>query len=46
MTNIPIQKLDTNKSWIDKRIKRDQITKYLDNGRCFIHTDKMFQLLK
>ena len=29
------------KSWIQNRIKRDQITKYLDNGECFINTAKI-----
>ena len=41
MTTILTTESNTNKSWISNRIKEEQITKYLDNGRCFIDTDKI-----
>ena len=37
---------ENNSSWIDKRIKRDEITRYLDNGKDFIFDKEIEEKLK
>ncbi len=47
MTIVKDKKLKTgDKSWIEERIKPEQITKYLDDGRCFIDACEIERALK
>ena len=41
MKTIANKKLDKSQTWAETRIKHQQITKYLNDGRCFIDPEKI-----
>ena len=41
-----LQKDKNSESWVKKRIKYEEITKYMDNGKDFINEEEIFERLK